>query len=303
MSSGHWMLLVIGNNGDCEECQPFAWQRDLYLTVGTQVTTTSTPTITMSMTITPVITQTTTTTSTDVITTGPFSTVIMPSGTAKRIKTVTPKAVTTTSTKLMTKTRRSTTKNIGVVTKTVTATCTTSAHQGRPDKPCTYSPTIIHPAALATPTFIPQLHRLWRKENRVVDYEWARARVEAAKERRAAQVAEGLQRRAPDASTITITAVDAVNTTTTISAAAITTTESILLSETSTYTIPAPTVLSGLLTQTITLSTPTKTRLRFDFITSTEIVTVGAKFTKTTMVTPAATLTACKKNGGHFWRW
>jgi len=29
MISGHWLLLVMGNNGDCEGCQPFAWQRGM----------------------------------------------------------------------------------------------------------------------------------------------------------------------------------------------------------------------------------------------------------------------------------
>ena len=72
---------------------------DLYLTVGTQVTSIFTPTVTISVVETPIITQTTTTTSTDVETVGPFSTVTVPSGTAKKIKTIRPQAVTTTSTK------------------------------------------------------------------------------------------------------------------------------------------------------------------------------------------------------------
>lgn len=30
MISGHWLLLVLGNNGDCgQSCQPFAWQRGM----------------------------------------------------------------------------------------------------------------------------------------------------------------------------------------------------------------------------------------------------------------------------------
>lgn len=142
-----------------------------------------------------------------------------------------------------------------------------------------------------------------RKGDREVDYEWARARVEAAKERRSAQAAGNLQRRAPDAPTITSTGTVPVNVTTTIVAPGITTTESVLLTETSTYTVPPPTVLSGLLTQTTTLPTPTKTRLRLGFATTTKVVTIGAKFTKTTTVTPSATLSACKTQGGHFWLW
>lgn len=43
MKSGHWLLIVGGNNGDGG--QPFAWVRDLYLTVGDPKTSTLTPTL------------------------------------------------------------------------------------------------------------------------------------------------------------------------------------------------------------------------------------------------------------------
>jgi hypothetical protein len=274
---------------------------DLYLTVGTQVTSIYTPTVTLSVVETPTITQITTTTSTDVATVGPFSTVTVPSGTAKKIKTVTPKAVTTTSTKTMTKTKVSITKVFGVTTKTVEATCTTPAHNDKPDKPCVYSPTKIHPAALETPTTIPKFHRLFRKGDRAVDYEWARARVEAAKEKRAAKAAGQLERRAPDAPTTTKTLETPVTVNATMTAPAITTTETVLATASTTSTVPPPTVLSGLLTMTTTLPTPTKTKLKLDRATTTKIITFGATFTKTTTVTPSATLSACEKNGGHFW--
>lgn len=308
MTSGHWLLLVLGNNGD--DGQPFAWQRgaygilfdsvlltclDLYLTVGTQVTSTVTPTVTLSIVTTPTQTQTATTTFTDVITTGPFSTVTAPSGTASQIKTVTPKAVTTTSTKVVTKTSYSFTKNFAVTTKTVTATCTRPGHNTRPDKPCRYSPTLLHPAALVTPTIIPKLHRFMRKSDRQVDYEWARARVEAAKQRRDAG---SLIRRAPDIPTVTTTLDTIVSATTTVIAPAITTTESVLLTATTTSTIPPPTVLSGIYTQTTTLPTPTKTRLTLEWATTTKVITFGATFTRTTTVTPTASVAACKKQGG-----
>lgn len=146
------------------------------------------------------------------------------------------------------------------------------------------------------------MHRFIRKGDREVDYEWARARVEAAKERRAAQARGDLQRRAPDAPTTILTASQPVNVTTTIMAPAITTTESVLLTASSTFTVPAPTVLSGLITRTTTLPTPTKTKTYLDFTTTTKVLTIGAKLTRTTTVTPAATLIACKKEGGHFWR-
>ncbi|KAF1841186.1 uncharacterized protein K460DRAFT_421000 [Cucurbitaria berberidis CBS 394.84] len=301
MGSGHWLLLILGNNGDG---QPFAWQRDLYLTVGPQATTTYTPTATFSITTTPMIAQTTTTTSTDIITTGPLSTVTLPSGTAKRTKTITPPATTTTSTKTMTKTSLTLTKNFAVTTKTVTATCTTPGRPGRPDKPCRYSPTLLHPDALVTPTIIPKLHRFIRKSDREVDYEWARARVEAAKARRdvkAQEAAAPLERRAPDAPVLTVTLDTPVNTTTTITAPATTTTESVLLTTTSTSTLPPATVFSGLFTQTITLPIPTKTKVRFTYATTTKTITFAATLTKTKTTTPTFSVTACKKLGGHFW--
>lgn len=301
MISGHWILLVTGNNGDG---QPFAWQRDLYLTVGTPVTTTFTPTVTFSITSTPISTQTTTTTFTHVITTGPLSTVTVPSGTAKETKTITPSPVTTTSSKVMTKTSLSLTKNFAITTQTVTATCTTPGRPGRPDKPCKYSPTLIHPAALVTPTTIPKLHRFVRTADRKVDIEWARARVAAAKQRRAEQEREAaspLERRAADAPTLTKTADVPVNATTTILAPATTTTETVLLSATTTSTLPPATVFSGLYTNTLTLPTPVKTQLKLSYATTTKVITFGATFTKRTTVTPTTSVSACKKAGGHFW--
>ena len=202
----------------------------------------------------------------------------------------------------MTKTKVSVTKVFGTTTKTVEATCTTPAHTGKPDKPCEYSPTKIHPAALETPTSIPKFHRWVRKGDREVDYEWARARVQAAKERRAAQAAGHLERRAPDAPTTTKTFETPVTVNATQTAAPITTTETVLATASIQSTLPPPTVLSGLLTRTTTLPTPTKTNFKLGWATTTKVVTFGATFTKTTTITPSATLSACKKNGGHFWR-
>lgn len=272
---------------------------DLYLTVGPQVTTTYTPTVTMSVITTPTITQTDTTTSTDTITTGPFSTVTMPSGTASKIKTITPKPVTTTSTKTMTRTKVSTTKTVTYTTKTVTPTCTTKPHTGKPDKPCQYSPTKIHPAALVTPTVIPQARRWAPRADRVADVEWVRARIEAARERREAK--KQLNRRAPDAPTSTVTLETPVSATVTETAPATTTTETVLQTTQTTLTIPPPTVLSGILTRTTTLPTPTKTKVKFTYTTTTTTKTYAATFTRTSTAPPSASVTQCKKHGGNYW--
>jgi hypothetical protein len=298
MSSGHWILLILGNNG-AYPAQPFAWQRDLYLTLGTQVTSTYTPTVTFSTTTVPIATQVLSTTSVLVTEVGPFETVTIPSATAKKTKTITPKAVTTTSTKVMTKTRLDATRVFVTTTKTATATCTTPGRPGKPDKPCHFTPTLLHPAALATPTSLPKYNRYVRRSDRAVDYDWARARVEAAKQKRSAK-AQGLERRAPDAPTTTLTAETPISTTTTITAEPTTTTETVLFTQTSTSTLPPATVFSGVFTSTTTLPTPTKTQLRLDWATTTKTITWGATFTKYTTVTPTASVSACKKAGGHF---
>jgi hypothetical protein len=166
-----------------------------------------------------------------------------------------------------------------------------------PDKPCKYRPTLITPAALATPTTIPIFHRWIKKGDRAVDVEWARARIEAAKERRAGR----LGRRAPDVPTTTLTVDTPITKTATMTAAATTEIEVVEVDETITSTIPAPTVLKGLLTLTTTLPTPTKTKVKKAKTTTTKVITIGATITKTKTVTPEAAVTACKKNGGHFW--
>ncbi|KAF2255605.1 hypothetical protein BU26DRAFT_443779 [Trematosphaeria pertusa] len=297
MVSGDWIILILGNNDDG---QPFAWQRDLYLTCGPQATTTSTPTATFDVTSTPVVTSTST--STFVITSefGPTATFTLPSATAKKTKTITPKPVTTTATKTFTRTKYTWTKELSIVTKTETATCTTS--KSKPDKPCTYSPTLLHPAALETPTSLPRMHRFMRKADRAVDVEYARARIEAAKLKRdrKARVAAPIAKRAPDEPTITITASPPVNITVTHTAPATTQIETTAITSTTTTTLPPVTVYSGIYTSTITLPTPTKTRLAFKYAVTTSTKTFRATWTSTTTITPSASIPACKSRGGHF---
>ncbi|EAT85477.2 hypothetical protein SNOG_06826 [Parastagonospora nodorum SN15] len=250
MISGHWRLLVLGNNGD--EGQPFAWQRDLYLTYDFNAC------------------------------------------------------------------GDSNNDNYFYQCRHYRATLNGDASKwNREEYQDNYTSTdnnnvykdydkdfAIFDQALATPTTIPKLHRFIRKADRAVDVEWARARIEAAKQRRtemAREAAAPLERRAPDAPTLTVTADVPVNTTTTILAPATTTTETVLTSATVTSTLPPATVFSGLFTSTITLPTPTKTQLKLSFATTTKVITFGATFTKHTTVTPTTSVSACKKAGGHFW--
>ncbi|KAF2691054.1 hypothetical protein K458DRAFT_355509 [Lentithecium fluviatile CBS 122367] len=299
MAPGDYILLLIGNN---DNGQPFAWQRDLYLDCGPQVTSTYTPTITFNITTTPTVTATQTSTQTITSTITNSLTYTVPSKTAKKIKTVTPSPVFATSTKTFTRVKTTWTKDLRIITKTATATCTTST-PSKPDKPCTYSPTLLHPEALVTPTAAAKFHRFMKKADRAVDIKYARARIEAAKlkrDQKARDAAAPLEKRAPDAPTLTVTASTPVNFTSTYTAAAVTNTESTVVSTTTTFTQPPVTIYSGIFTSTVTAPTPTKTRFSFAYTTSLTTKTIHATWTRTTTITPSASVTACKKRGGHW---
>ncbi|KAF2733176.1 hypothetical protein EJ04DRAFT_513384 [Polyplosphaeria fusca] len=295
MMSGDWIILVLGNNDDG---YPFAWERDISLDVGEQKTSTVTQTASFNITTTSTIVATVTRTDTITSTNQPTATFTVPSKTAKFTKTIVPKAVTTTSTKKFTRTRFSWTKQLKIVTKTATATCTIPTKEK--DKPATYSPTLIHPAALVTPTgAAPKMHRYVRKSDRPVDIEYARRRIEAARAKRDVGAAP-LDQRAPDEPIITVTAPEVVNVTTTYTGIPTTTTETALAITTTTTQLPPVTIVSGVLTKTTTLPTPTKTRLAFAWTTTTKVITIGATFTRTTTILPTASVSACKHRGGHY---
>lgn len=300
MTSGHWMLLIIGNNDDG---YPFAWQRDLYLTVGPQATITKTPTVTLTLNNTLTQTQTVLSVSVFVSTVGPLYTVTVPTATAKRTKTVIPPRVTVSSTSTMTKTRFTSTVNYAITTQTVTASCNVPSRPTVPDKPLTWYPSLIHPEALATPMAEAFAQRIATRADREVDYEWARARVEAAKQRRDAKLRgrKGLQRRAADKPTVTVTVKSNLQTkTVTNYAPAVVTTQTTLSSSTSTSTLPPATVFSGQFTSTRTMPTPTTTKVGLATATVLSTKTVGATFTNKITVTPAALAASCKIQGGRF---
>ncbi|KAF2706646.1 hypothetical protein K504DRAFT_385084 [Pleomassaria siparia CBS 279.74] len=294
MTSGDWIILVLGNNGDGN---PFAWERDLYLDCGPQATVTVIPTVTYSITKTPTITSTITVTNTTTL--GPTATVTLPSAT--KIQTITPKPVKTTTTYSYTKTKKIMSKELLITTKTVTASCTLPPKPSKPDKPCTYRPTLVNPSALATPTGkAHKFHRYSRKVDRAVDVEYARNRMESAKlkrDRKAGSVAPLIQERAPDAPTFTSTAAIPQNATTTMTAAPVT--ESAFSTTTYTLQLPPVTVLDGMLTSTTTLPAVTMTRRVVVYTTITTTKTLAATFTRTTTTTPSASATACKAFGGH----
>ncbi|ORY07788.1 hypothetical protein BCR34DRAFT_489155 [Clohesyomyces aquaticus] len=301
MISGDWMILVMGNNDDGN---PFAWERGKYLKLdcGPQVTSTVTPTITYNITSTPTVMQTTTSTAVFNSTIGPTATFTVPSKTAHRTKTITPTPVTSTIVKTFTRKRLTWTKELSITTKTKTASCTIPPKPTHKDKKCTYSPTLLHPAALASATPTTKAHRYMRRADRAVDVEYARERIEAAKLRRNLKAnAAQLEERAPDAPTLTVTAIIPANTTITYTGSpAITSTETVLTSSTSWTSLPPVTVYSGVFTSTITLPTPTRTRMSFSYSTEWVTKTIYATFTRTTTVTPTASVSACRSQGGHW---
>lgn len=317
MKSGHWMLLIIGNNDDG---YPFAWQRgtysllgsrhhfiltdlDLYLTVGPQATVTKTPTMTFTQSTTPTRTQTMVSLSLFVSTVGPMYTVTIPSATAKRTKTVIPPRVTVSSTSTVTKTGFTSTVNYAVTTQTVTASCDVPGYPTVADKPLTWSPSLVHPEALATPMAEAIAQHMATGADREVDYEWARARVEAAKQRRDANLRgrKALQRRAADKPTVTVSVKTNLQTTTVIKyAPAVIVTRTKFSSSTSTSTLPPATVFSGQYTSTRTMPTPTTTKVGLTTATKLSTKTVGATFTNKVTVTPPALAASCKAQGGRF---
>lgn len=298
MFSGDWMILILGNNDDGN---PFAWERDLYLDCGPQVTSTVTSTVTYNVTTTPTISTTSTTIITSNYTIGPTATYTVPSKTAQQTVKVTPKPVTSTIVKTFTKTLKTWTKELTVTTKTKTASCTVPPKPTKKDKKCTYSPTLLHPAALATPT---AAHRYMRKADRAVDVEYARERIAAAKLKRESKAIAApvqLEERAPDAPTLTVTALNPANTTVTYTAST-TVTESYgtITTTTITTSIPPVTLYSGVYTSTITLPTPTKSQVSYSYTTIWTTKTIHATFTRVTTVTPTASVSACRSQGGHY---
>ncbi|KAL9097159.1 MAG: hypothetical protein Q9165_000586 [Trypethelium subeluteriae] len=263
------------NNGDAD---PIAYERDFSLSVGPQQTTTFTPTVTASAVVTPVVNVTSTTTDTATTTLAP-STVTQPSTTVKPTTTVTPAAVTSTKTiTLLTLHPTKWTLSIVKATATKTASCKTPIRAQTADPTATITPTLITAAALqsssASANVAAAIKRRGRVDRRVpLDAEQRIAERKAKIAARGARFA-GIEKRAPDLATTTITdtnTADWVTTTSTSTASATTATVYAAVTTTSTVT-PAPiTVVSGKTTApvvTVTAPTPTKTKTKIAIATS-----------------------------------
>lgn len=298
MFSGDWLVIVFGNNGPNKDDAPYAYQRELFLTVGSQVTSTFTSTVTWDVTSTPIVTSNLTSTLLVTDTIPNTQTITSPSATAK--KTVTPKAVTSWVTWVKTRTRHSWTKSLTTVTKTKTASCTVPPKPSQHDPTAKYTPTRVTVAALQSGSPV----RVRNVVDTPMDPSVARRMIREARLRRGMSVPDrlnerDLDERAPDEATVIVTADTVVNTTITHTAAPSTTTETILTTQTVSTTLPPSTVYSGRTTVTITAPTPTKTRTSISYTTITAIKTLYKTWTYTTTVTPTESVKACTSKGGH----
>jgi len=269
---GDWSLLIISNNGDAD---PIAYERDFSLTVGTQVTSTVTPTITVSDSSTPVVNITSTVATTETDTADPV-TVANGQGTA----TITPRPTTTTITKgFLTLTQYRQTVEVKSTETTVPASCSVQPTRRVKDPVATILPSILGELDQTIENLLDLnknilgdiggligLNRIFGRDATPASAKFKRAIIEGrqpGEELKRAFVKERslelkkLNKRAPDQRTVTVTATEGLPTTTVLNNAP-TTTQTITQTNTQTVTVtPAP-VTAGRVT--VTAKRQTKTR-------------------------------------------
>nr|OQO26429.1 hypothetical protein B0A51_04951 [Rachicladosporium sp. CCFEE 5018] len=280
--NGDWSLLIISNNGNAE---PIAFQRDFSLTVGPQITSTVTPTLTVSVIQTPVVNITST--------------------------TVTPKATTSTSTRgLLTLTQQTQTYSVVSSTRTVPASCSVQPTRRVQDPIATILPTILGELDNVVENLLGGLGGLiglnslgirdeltasakFKREIIAGRTPSADLKIAFVNERRQMLEARNIEKRAPDAPTITSTAV-AVTSTAINNAPATTQT----LTETDfTTTTSTVVVTAGPVTVTLAQVTRVVTKL-------VPIVQVTKTQTRTTTIVNTVTTTSsgaaqsCASKGG-----
>nr|OQO30582.1 hypothetical protein B0A51_01208 [Rachicladosporium sp. CCFEE 5018] len=280
--NGDWSLLIISNNGNAE---PIAFQRDFSLTVGPQITSTVTPTLTVSVIQTPVVNITST--------------------------TVTLKTTTSTSTRgLLTLTQQTQTYSVVSSTRTVPASCSVRPTRRVQDPIATILPTILGELDNVIENLLGGLGGLiglnslgirdeltasakFKREIIAGRTPSADLKVAFVNERRQMLEARNIEKRAPDAPTITSTAV-AVTSTAINNAPATTQT----LTETDfTTTTSTVVVTAGPVTVTLAQVTKVVTKL-------VPIVQVTKTQTRTTTIVNTVTTTSsgaaqsCASKGG-----
>lgn len=258
--TGDWSVVILSNNADGDS---IAYQRDFSLNVGPQQTTTTTPTVTYSTTTTPLTSTTSTLTyTTTVVAATPTTTV--PSTTVTRTYKVTPSKVTiSTTTTLYTSTKIKAKVSVIKTTTTRTPVCHYPTVATTTDKTCSVRIT-------ATPGA--KKFRFARGADDYVLLDTERL----VKERREFLAERNqIEKRAPDAETITITDTntsDYPTSTLTFTEATITATYLATETTTATTTPATVTIVKGKSTApavTTTLPTPTRTVRKCTVVTTT----------------------------------
>ncbi|KAM0704512.1 hypothetical protein Q7P35_008746 [Cladosporium inversicolor] len=293
MSSGEWTILVIGNNGDGN---PFAYERDFSLTVGPQETTTVIRTVTFTQISIPVVNATVTSELDYTSTVNNTQTITEPAQTD--YITIVPSEVTTTETQTIYHTFTRWRHTQGIVTETVTPSCTVPPRPSFPDPWATFVPTLIP---------LPWGLHWKRGDVRIVDPRAAISRLERHRAKRSA-AARKVAKRSPDVPTVTSTASIAVNTTVTSVLATSTNTFTVFSSNTVYSTLPPITARAGIEYDTITAPTPTDTVSTAVWSQTVVTSTLSLVWTLTETSTPSALASSCKAEGGHFayggsWWW
>ncbi|KAL1303725.1 hypothetical protein AAFC00_007071 [Neodothiora populina] len=294
MTSGEYEMTIISNNGDGD---PIAYQRDFEITAGVQQTVTATPTLQYNYTTTPTVTSTSWSILTSTVVQNNTLTVTVP--TATKVKTVTPKPTVVTSTTTLTRTFKTWVRTAIIVTSTTTATCTVPPRPNFPDPTWHRKPRILNslPTGLSSPPTKREamfaIRDALRKERR-------EARSPDELEKREVDK-RNLAKRSADVPTVTVTETTATSTTTSTITG---TTSTVLDLETSstvvTSTLPPSTVFSGYAVSTTTAPQKTFTKLQVTTSYTWTVGTITASLTKWSTVTPTASVTACKRQGGHF---
>lgn len=225
------------------------------------------------------------------------STITITKPAATKTITITPRAQTITSTRWLTRTVNTWTFTQSKVTKTILPTCTIPPRPPHADPPCRIFPTII-----------PLPHGLTISSSSSKNKPRAAAATvdpPSLTPKENPELTPSIQKRAPDAPTITLQAPLVLNTTTTLlSPSTSTLSEISLTTQTKTLTDPPSTVIKasgGTKTEFTTLlptKTKTVTRIGYSTVTRTRTVKVTWTFTTTGDV-PRATKTACREEGGN----
>ena len=302
--TGDWSLLIISNNGDCD---PIAFERDFFLSVGPQSTETVAPTLTISSVFTPIESDTVTSSQT-ITSTAKASTTTVPKINLAPTITINPlPAITVVTKAILTLTSTSKIPNvIATSTAEVEPSCVLPQRRRRPDPIASIVATILGDlglkgrAAMPEPTARPRSAMTEFKraivEGRAVEPKvkarWIEERHEAL----------ALEKRAPDEPTSTVTDADlpAITTTETSTAATSTIIGTTTLVQTSTVT-PTVTVSKGINIGISTVHGVQKTITNTFFIPATTVVattTVDVTLTITSTTTPPALAASCSSRGG-----